>query len=355
MTAIDVRQTEAATRAGELTEGELVRAVLSDDPNDPLVAMAFKTVVEQFGQLTYFRIYQGKLVKGESYTCTRTGKKIRFGRLLKMHANDREDIDVGRGRRHSGRRRRRLCLRRYVLRRRSRILAGKHLRAGAGHSAVGRAARPRRCRPARQGPGTLPPRRSDVPCRRPTKRRARRSSPAWVNCIWRCTSSASSANTAARCSSASRRSRTKNARPSRVEFNHKHKKQTGGSGQYRSCRRQAVRARRELAQRGRRAAQRDVPVHRQHHAGPHSRAVHSADQQGLSAGVGERAALRVRSGQRRRRDHRRLVSRRRLVGKGVRDVRLAGDARRADEMRRRRCWSRSCCSTSRCRTSSRDR
>ncbi|MCA9026185.1 MAG: elongation factor G [Planctomycetaceae bacterium] len=93
--AIDVRQTETATRSGELTEGEVVRAPLSHSSDEPLVAMAFKTVVEQFGQLTYCRIYQGKIVKGESYTCTRTGKKVRFGRLLKMHANDREDIEVG--------------------------------------------------------------------------------------------------------------------------------------------------------------------------------------------------------------------------------------------------------------------
>ena len=78
MTAIDVRQTEAATRAGELTEGEVVRAVLSDDPGDPLVAMAFKTVVEQFGQLTYFRIYQGTIKKGESYHNARTGKEGPF-------------------------------------------------------------------------------------------------------------------------------------------------------------------------------------------------------------------------------------------------------------------------------------
>src|SRR5262249_17432150 len=61
--------------------------------NDPLVAMAFKTVVEQFGQLTYTRIYQGKIKKGESYTNSRTDKKVRFGRLLRMHADDREDID----------------------------------------------------------------------------------------------------------------------------------------------------------------------------------------------------------------------------------------------------------------------
>ncbi len=93
MQAIDVRQTEAAKRAGELTEGEVIRVTLSSSADDPLVVMAFKTVVEQFGQLTYCRIYQGKIVKGESYNNTRTGKKVRFGRLLRMHANDREDID----------------------------------------------------------------------------------------------------------------------------------------------------------------------------------------------------------------------------------------------------------------------
>ena len=56
--------------------------------------MAFKTVVETFGQLTYFRVYQGKITKGESYTNQRTGKKVRFGRLVRMHADQREDVDV---------------------------------------------------------------------------------------------------------------------------------------------------------------------------------------------------------------------------------------------------------------------
>jgi len=59
----------------------------------PVVCMAFKTVMEQFGQLTYTRVYQGKIVKGESYINTRTGQKVRFGRLVRMHANDREDVD----------------------------------------------------------------------------------------------------------------------------------------------------------------------------------------------------------------------------------------------------------------------
>jgi elongation factor G len=67
---------------------------LSNSADEPLVAMAFKTVLEAFGQLTYCRVYQGQIVKGESYTNVRTGKKVRFGRLLRMHANDREEIEV---------------------------------------------------------------------------------------------------------------------------------------------------------------------------------------------------------------------------------------------------------------------
>ena len=69
------------------------KALLKSDENEPLVAMAFKTVVETFGQLTYFRIYQGKMEKGSSYVNSRTGRSVRFGRLVKMHANDREDLE----------------------------------------------------------------------------------------------------------------------------------------------------------------------------------------------------------------------------------------------------------------------
>lgn len=58
-----------------------------------LVMMAFKITDEQFGQLTYCRLYQGTLKKGESVFNTRTGKKVRVGRLVRMNANDRENID----------------------------------------------------------------------------------------------------------------------------------------------------------------------------------------------------------------------------------------------------------------------
>ena len=62
------------------------------DPGKPLCAMAFKITDETFGQLTYTRIYQGTLKKGESYLNPRTGKRVRIGRIVRMHSNDREDI-----------------------------------------------------------------------------------------------------------------------------------------------------------------------------------------------------------------------------------------------------------------------
>jgi len=68
--------------------------VLESDSEKPLVAMAFKTVVETFGQLTYMRIYQGSLAKGQSYRNTRTSNNVRFGRIVRMHADDREDVDL---------------------------------------------------------------------------------------------------------------------------------------------------------------------------------------------------------------------------------------------------------------------
>ncbi len=68
--------------------------VLAVDPDAPLVAMAFKIVDEPFGQVTYTRIYQGTLRKGEFYKNARIGKTQRFSRILRMHANEREDMDA---------------------------------------------------------------------------------------------------------------------------------------------------------------------------------------------------------------------------------------------------------------------
>lgn len=66
------------------------------DPDGPVVAMAFKLVDEPFGQVTYLRIYQGTLVKSGQYVNSRTGRKQRVGRILRIHANEREDLETAR-------------------------------------------------------------------------------------------------------------------------------------------------------------------------------------------------------------------------------------------------------------------
>jgi elongation factor G len=66
---------------------------LAADPDSPLVAMAFKLVEEQFGQVTYMRIYQGTLKKGTFYYNSRKKKKERISRILRVHADEKEDID----------------------------------------------------------------------------------------------------------------------------------------------------------------------------------------------------------------------------------------------------------------------
>ena len=66
---------------------------LEPDFAKPLVCMAFKITDEQFGQLTYTRIYQGVLNKGDTVYNTREKKKVRIGRMVRMNSNDRENID----------------------------------------------------------------------------------------------------------------------------------------------------------------------------------------------------------------------------------------------------------------------
>lgn len=71
---------------------------LAADPDAPLAAMVFKIADESFGQLSYIRVYQGRLTKGQQYRNARTNRIIRIGRIVRMHANDREDIsDAGPG------------------------------------------------------------------------------------------------------------------------------------------------------------------------------------------------------------------------------------------------------------------
>ncbi len=66
---------------------------LSSDTEKPTVALAFKLEDGQYGQLTYIRVYQGQLAKGDTVINVRTGRKIKIGRLVRMHSNQMEDIE----------------------------------------------------------------------------------------------------------------------------------------------------------------------------------------------------------------------------------------------------------------------
>jgi elongation factor G len=62
--------------------------------SEPFAALAFKIVADPFGKLTYFRVYSGSINKGEEVYNSTKERKERLGRILLMHANQREDLDV---------------------------------------------------------------------------------------------------------------------------------------------------------------------------------------------------------------------------------------------------------------------
>ncbi len=82
---------EVKNSALDIDQGEK-EVLLSSDPRDPLVGLAFKLEITPYGQLTYLRIYQGSISKGDDLVNTRDRKKIKVGRLVRMHADEMEDI-----------------------------------------------------------------------------------------------------------------------------------------------------------------------------------------------------------------------------------------------------------------------
>ncbi|MCH2097023.1 MAG: elongation factor G, partial [Pseudomonadales bacterium] len=64
------------------------------DSERPLRALAFKIMDDRYGALTFTRIYSGKLAKGDTVLNTYTGKTERIGRIVEMHADSREELDV---------------------------------------------------------------------------------------------------------------------------------------------------------------------------------------------------------------------------------------------------------------------
>ena len=82
---------QAATGTNAKGDEELTRPA---DENGPFAALAFKIVADPFGRLTYFRVYSGSINKGDEVYNSTKERKERLGRILLMHANQREDLDV---------------------------------------------------------------------------------------------------------------------------------------------------------------------------------------------------------------------------------------------------------------------
>lgn len=69
------------------------KVVLKSDPNAPLVMLAFKLDETRYGQLTFMRIYQGTVKKGEMVTNMSSEKRLKVPRIVRLHADDMEDIE----------------------------------------------------------------------------------------------------------------------------------------------------------------------------------------------------------------------------------------------------------------------
>ena len=83
----DIKNTALDLKNGE---NEIL---LIPDPAAPLTSLAFKLEDGRYGQLTYIRIYQGTLKKGDTIINSRDGKKVKVGRLVRMHSDEMEDIE----------------------------------------------------------------------------------------------------------------------------------------------------------------------------------------------------------------------------------------------------------------------
>lgn len=77
-------------------ENDGAEITITADTEGPVIAMAFKICDEPFGQVTYARLYQGQIHKGQQYKIARTGKSQRVGRIYRLHADKREDLDMAR-------------------------------------------------------------------------------------------------------------------------------------------------------------------------------------------------------------------------------------------------------------------
>ncbi|KFA89503.1 elongation factor G [Archangium violaceum] len=86
---------EITNEALDQKNGE-AKVVLESSPDKPFVGLAFKLEDGRYGQLTYMRIYQGKVSKGDFITNQTNQKKVKVPRLVRMHSNEMNDINDAR-------------------------------------------------------------------------------------------------------------------------------------------------------------------------------------------------------------------------------------------------------------------
>jgi len=73
---------------------EEIPEVIASDPDAALISLAFKLEEGRYGQLTYLRIYSGTLKKGSNIVNVRSGRKVKVGRLCRMHSDEMEEIET---------------------------------------------------------------------------------------------------------------------------------------------------------------------------------------------------------------------------------------------------------------------